>query len=555
MGLILGLYDDQKREAIVQERDSTISNRNHFVLAGSGSGKTASYVIPNMIHETECSFVVTDVKGEIFEKTAGIKEKQGYEVRVINFNDMENSDRYNPLDYVEKNVHAGTVANLFVKSKNNPDKKDIWYLSQTSLLKSLILYVRHEFPPERRNMEGILDFIQEFSPKIEEDEDLSPLDEQFLKLPKRHPARRTYELGFYMSEDRTRSSIVLSLATTIGDYVDDEVAHFTSFSDFDLKDIGTRKIALYVIIPEMDDTFEGLVNIFFTQMFSELYKVGKANGTVLPQPVQFILDEFANLGKFSSGFERFLSTCRGYGIGVSVIIQAISQLYDLYGKDRTNSILGVCAVQICLGEIDEPCAEFFSKKLDEATVKDQTGSTSKSKGAKNESSSSSDSYNYHGRKLIRPGEIMTMPKHQSLIIIKGMHPFKARKAMYFEIWKGAEKLFPRSQMDYSNQPTQEMITRFENLEKEYQKKVRSDYTSASTIQEGEGEKDVTEDATAFFFQEDGEESKTEPDNETAFDETATTTEVIKEKDSENSFKDDEEDVDDFFFEEEEDEKK
>ncbi|HCX5354396.1 TPA: type IV secretory system conjugative DNA transfer family protein, partial [Escherichia coli] len=99
----------------------------------------------------------------------------------------------------------------------------------------------------------------------------------------------------------------------IGDYVDDEVAEFTSNNDFFFEDIGTRKVALYVLIPTMDTTWEGLINLFFSQMFQELYILGDKNGAKLPVPTVFLLDEFPNLGKFEN-YETFLATCRGYRI-------------------------------------------------------------------------------------------------------------------------------------------------------------------------------------------------------------------------------------------------
>ncbi len=223
------------------------------------------------------------------------------------------------------------MANTIVASKNDPKRKDFWYNAQFSLLKALILYAVHELPPVQRNMAGVLDFLQESDPETSES-GASELDEQFLRLDKAHPARRAYELGFKKSQEKTRTNIIVSVLTTIGDFTSSSVSRFTSFSDFFLGDVGRRKIALYVIIPVLDSTWEGLINLFFNQMFQELYKVGAEHGAKLPQPVVFILDEFPNLGKFPD-YEKFLETCRGYGIGVCTKVQNITQLQEKYGRE------------------------------------------------------------------------------------------------------------------------------------------------------------------------------------------------------------------------------
>ena len=87
----------------------------------------------------------------------------------------------------------------------------------------------------------------------------------------------------------------------------------------------------------------------------------------MPVPVNFILDEFVNLGKFTN-YEEFLATCRGYGIGVSTIIQTLTQLQDKYNKEKAESILGNCSIQICMNAANNTTAKYFSDLLGKATV-------------------------------------------------------------------------------------------------------------------------------------------------------------------------------------------
>lgn len=468
-GIVLGIKDDL---ALIQPTKSTLPNRNCFVVGGPGSFKTQSFVVTNVLNERECSIVATDPKGELYEMTAKVKEAQGYEVHVINFMDMSNSDHYNPFDYVRKDREATTVANTMVAAKNDPKHKDIWYNAQLSLLKALILYSIYEMPVVKRNMSGILDFLQEFDPEQDES-GVSGLDEQFLKLSKSHPARRAYELGFKKSQEATRASIIISLLTTIGDYVDQEVADFTSNSDFFLNDVGKRKIVLYVIIPVMDDTWEGLINLFFSQMFQELYTLGAENNSKLPQPVIFLLDEFPNLGRFDN-YEKFLATCRGYGIACCTIIQNITQLQEKYGREQAESILGNCGIKLCLGNVNDTTAKYFSELAGKTTVKVQTSSKSTSKSSKNDSSSSSQNFSYAGRNLINADEILTMEPEQSILIITGKHPVKLKKAKQFELFPGITEKFRISQKDYERRIADEVLIFRETKKTEYEEYINSD---------------------------------------------------------------------------------
>lgn len=440
-GIISGVKDGN---LLIQHEDSKLPNRNYYVIGGPGSLKTQSFVLTNMVNIRDCSIVVTDPKGEVYEKTADIKRKQGYEVRVVNFKNMSASDGYNPFTYVRKNVDATTVANTIVSSKNDPKKKDIWFNAQLGLLKALILYVRSEFPPEKRNMEGILDFLQEFDPE-ENEEGVSELDNQFMKLAKRNPARRSYELGFKKSQKNTRGSIIISLLTTIGDFVDDEVSEFTKMNDFFFQDLGKKKMALYVLIPTMDSTWESLINLFFSQLFQELYLLGDNNGAKLPVPVVFLLDEFPNLGTFNK-YEEFLATCRGYRIACCTILQNHSQMIDKYGKDKADSIIGNCAIKICLGNVNNSTATYFSENMGKATVKVDTEGNSVSRG-KNGSSSSSQNMSYNQRSLMLVDEILRMDEMESIVIMGNKHPIKAKKAPQFKLFPG---LLDRSNISQQN---------------------------------------------------------------------------------------------------------
>ena len=506
-GTILGIVDKR----IVYQNNSTKPNRNIFVVGGPGSYKTQSVVITNLFNETENSIVVTDPKGELYEKTAGIKLAQGYQVHVVNFANMAHSDRYNPFDYIQRDIQAETVATKIVQSENAEGKKDVWFSTQRQLLKALILFVMNHRSPEQRNLAGVTQVLQENDVEAEEKGADSPLDTLFLDLTMSDPARRAYELGFKKAKGEMKASIIESLLATISKFVDKEVADFTSFSDFDLKEIGNAKVVLYVIIPVMDNTYESFINLFFSQLFDELYKLASDNGAKLPNPVDFILDEFVNLGKFPK-YEEFLATCRGYGIGVTTICQTLTQLQALYGKDKAESILGNHAVKICLNAANDVTAKYFSDLLGKSTVKVETGSESTSH-SKEESHSKSDSYSYTSRSLMTPDEIMRMPDTQSILIFSNQRPIKATKAFQFKLFPGADHLVELKQNDYTSEPSGSQVTKFNEANKKWEAELaKAKATRAKNDVKPEEEEDMQDELDQATKQQESVQNENEDVN-------------------------------------------
>jgi len=499
-GQILGRLNN---DYIIQPNESK-PNRNIVVIGGSGSAKTQGFVIPNVLNETENSIVVTDPKGEVYENTADFKQRQGYKVHVINFSKMKYSDRFNPLDYVTDDVEATNVATKIVDSANKDSKKDVWYYSQRSLLSALILYIINEETPEKRNMQGIVEFLQN-QDEAESDEEESGLDKAFMSLEITHPARKQYELGYKKSRGDMKGSIIVSLLTTISDYINETVGNFTSFSDFHLQSIGKQKTMLYVIIPVMNKAWEGLTNIFFSQMFDQLYELASDNHSTLPVPVNFILDEFANLGKFTN-YEEFLATCRGYGIGVTTILQSLTQLQDKYNKERAESILGNCAVQICMNAANNTTAKYFVDLLGKATVKVETEnqSSSKNTGKEGNSTSQSENESYSGRDLMTAGEVKSMPDDTEIIIFANRPPVKAKKAYQFQIFP--EPIVLLNQNEYQKQTEQQQIDNIEklkedyNAQKEQKKKEKEERLAEREAKQKEKENKEDEEAIESFLE-------------------------------------------------------
>ncbi|HGF7712444.1 TPA: type IV secretory system conjugative DNA transfer family protein, partial [Enterococcus faecium] len=309
-----------------------------------------------------------------------------------------------------------------------------------------------------------------------------------------HEAKRSYYLGFRQAQSEARPNIVISLLTTLQDFVDKEVSEFTSTNDFFFEELGTSKICLYVLISPLDRTWDGLVNLFFQQMFTELYFLGDKHNAKLPVPLVMLLDEFVNLGYFPT-YENFLATCRGYRISVSTILQSLPQGFELYGDKKFKAIIGNHAIKICLGGVEETTAEYFSRQVNDTTIKVYTGGTSESKtSAKttNRSGSKSESYNYQKRRLITEGEVINLQQEEngrkSIVLIDGK-PYMLRKTPQFELFGNLLKKHEISQQDYISSQTEFAKETIEELEKQHkQRKVQ--LASAPIFHEKKQEDDL-----------------------------------------------------------------
>lgn len=416
-GTILGLY---KKKPIIQHNKSFL-NRNICVVGGSGAGKTRSIIIPNILKNTEKSIVVIDPKGELYEKTSETKRKQGYDVRLINFKNRDISDRYNLFDYIRRDSDAFKVADSMVSNAGEGSKisKDFWNQKQIAVLQALILYVKYALPKEQQHMGSVMAIAG--LPET----DLKNLFEGF---PPDHIVYVAYATAIEQLKDKTLADVFSTMTNTLNPWLYKDVCEFTAANDFYFEDLGKKKMIVYVIMPIADNEFRPLITTFFSQMFSELYRLADLNYGKLPTGVILELDEFANIGKIPN-FEERLSTTRSLGIEVHIVLQDTSQLENRYGKDLAKEILNNCDIKLLLKTSEYETAKYFSQLAGKTTIRIKNESSSKG----NKSHSKNESNNYQGRDLITPDEIMKLKFEEALLFISGQQPMKINKAWFDKI--------------------------------------------------------------------------------------------------------------------------
>ena len=417
-----------KNKGIILAEDNYLpldkrGNVNVLVVGGSGSGKSASYSIPNA-YQMLGSYVFTDPKGELYDKTAGFLKKNGYDIKVLNLVNPENSDGYNPLMHITSNIDVDVIAHTIVKGQESEGKGSdpFWDDTAEMLLKSLIYYLLATRPPEEQNLASCAELVR----AANNNNGSNLLTELMNELPSDHPARTNYK-SIEIASDKTYSSILSTLQSKLGKFDSKEIAEVTSTNTINFEDIANHKTAVYVISSDTHTAYNFLLTIFFAQMIQQLYNYADMNGGTLKTRTYFILDEFANIGQIPD-FDKKISTSRSRGISFSVILQNLDQLEAVYEKSY-ETIMGNCDTHVFLGSNSFKTVEYFSKQLGETTIARDTRSTNRDKNFSRQGYSTSDQI--MGRALMTPDELRRMDNDLCIIFEKGLKPIKANKYYYF----------------------------------------------------------------------------------------------------------------------------
>ena len=393
-------------------------------MDGSGTGKSASYSIPNA-YQLLGSYIFTDPKGELYDTTAGYLKEHGYEIKVLNLVRPQYSDGYNPLLHINSELDVDVIANTIVKGQKteNSSSDPYWDDMAEMLLKSLIYYLIATRPPEEQNLASCAELVR----AANTNGGSNLLTDLISQLPYDHPARMNYK-SVEIASDKTYSSILSSLQSKLGKFDSKEIAELTSTDTIDFEEIGNKKTAVYVISSDTHAAYDFLLTIFFSQMIQQLYDFADQNGGKLKVPTFFILDEFANIGQIPD-FDKKISTSRSRNISFSVILQNLDQLEAVYEKSY-ETIMGNCDTHVFLGSNSFKTLEYFSKALGEKTIGRDNISVNKDR--QNWRTGKSVSDQVMARPLMTPDELRRMDINESIIFVKGIRPVKARKFYYFE---------------------------------------------------------------------------------------------------------------------------
>ena len=392
---------------------------NVLVIGGSGAAKTRSYVKPNIL-EANTNYVITDPKMEVLTATGGWLKSKGYDIRVLNLVNLEESDGYNPFRYLRDEKDVLKLVNNLIQAttpKGSHESDPFWTKAETALLQAIILMLFQEAPEYEQNFSMVMRVLEYAEVREEDDEYLSPLDLLFQAMERENPesvALRQYKV-FKQSAGKTAKSILVSAAVRLAPFNLPQIRAITDHDDMDLYTLGEKKCALYAVIPDNDSTFNFLVSLLYSQAFQTLYySADQIHHGALPRHVHFVLDEFAAMPL--PGYTRELATMRSRNISSSTIIQNMAQIKELY-KDSWETIPGNSDTILYLGGNEQSTHKYISEALGKATIDTKTHGQTKGK-----SGSYSTNFQMSGRELLTPDEVRALDNRYCILFIRGAKP-------------------------------------------------------------------------------------------------------------------------------------
>ena len=358
-----------KNEVVNNDTWVTGLNNNDVIIGPSGAGKTRGYVMPNILRMNG-SMIVVDTKGSILNKVRSRLEENGYTVLSLDFTGNTMECGYNPFDYIrhdeEKDTFSArdikTIASVLVPVETKEDP--FWSLAARQLLECLIAYVMECLPWEEQSMVSVLRLFSIMGSK--------EYNRLFFELAELNPdsyASSLFEMIKNQSRaDRMYESIRSVLAQKLSLFAEEITQRlFTNEKKIDFRKLGREKTAVFLTISDTDRSMDELVNLFYNQAFHELCDSADRDypDNRLQVPVRFFLDDFA-ANVFIPDFDKITSVIRSREISVSIILQSLSQLENMYGNAGARTILNNCDNCLYLGGQDVETARYISQKANKS---------------------------------------------------------------------------------------------------------------------------------------------------------------------------------------------
>ena len=353
---------------------------HNLVIGSTASGKTESIVQPMVktLAKAGESMIITDPKGEIYERNAEELREKGYNIVLLNFRNPQNGNCWNPLTlpyslYKDGNVDKATellddLAKNILYDESSKGQDPFWENTSADYFTGLALALIEDAKEEEINLNTINLMTTVGEEKIG---GTTIMKEYFSDKDQSSPAYINVASTLMAPAD-TKGSILSVFKQKIKLFSSKQnLSEMLSHSDFDMKDIGKKRTAVFIIIHDEKKTYHPLATIFVKQCYETLVDVAFENGGKLPFKTNFILDEFANMPPLKDA-DAMVTAARSRLIRFTFIIQNFAQLSDVYGKEKGDTIKGNCGNWIylisselsALEEISKMCGEVKSKKDD-----------------------------------------------------------------------------------------------------------------------------------------------------------------------------------------------
>lgn len=383
---VIDLYDEVTQSAgtplIYKNNQVWVDNgESHtLVIGATGSGKTQTVILPTVkiLSKKRESMIITDPKGEIYEKTSAMLRDKGYQILLLNFRDPQNGNAWNPMSLPYKMYKDGQqdkaiellddLALNILYDPSNKNADPFWEKTSADYFSGLSLGLFEDAKEEEININS----INLMSTVGEDKFGGSTYIKEYFGTKDPSGAASINASATITAPNETKGSILSVFRQKVKLFASREnLSEMLSYSDIDLESIGERPTAVFVVIQDEKKTYHSLVTILLKQIYETLISTAQKHGGVLPVRTNFLLDEFANMPPLKD-VTTMITAARSRQIRFTMIIQNFAQLDSVYGKEDAETLRGNCGNLIylvttelkALEEISKMCGEVKSKKDD-----------------------------------------------------------------------------------------------------------------------------------------------------------------------------------------------
>lgn len=365
-------------------------NDNTIVVGSSGTGKTYSFVEPNIL-QGNANYVITDSKGTILSDIGASLKAMGYDIQVLNLLNLKHSITYNPFSYFKDNLDvvkfADQVISTDLTGQINRQRSNgpFWTKAAATLIQAIIFFVREFLPKENYNMASVIKVFDIMDQKGEN------INNVFSSLGIKDPnynvsgpdlnksigemlfdyARKKNSLSLAVQNwdkvhgikaaDETWAGVVGEAGASLTQYGLSEVQNLMATNQLDFSRMLEPKSAIFILYDDSNSTKNFISNNLYAQLFSYLYNESlKYDEQKLPVKIRFFLDDFKNIT--IPDFSDYLATARSRNLSICMMLQDESQLRAKYGVE-SPSIIGNCGSYLLTGTIDLQMAKDASERF------------------------------------------------------------------------------------------------------------------------------------------------------------------------------------------------
>lgn len=451
-----------------------------MLIATTGTGKTTTYIEPSieiLAHtKTKPCMVITDPKGELFDRHAATLKRQGYKVHSIDLTDTYHSTLWNPFNDVirktekisepitqEKNKYrwGGRLYETYAQAEQEKreftvklndeiyvDLQDLiytacpveaaqdksWQQGARDLLFGMTLRMWEDvrdgyMAKEKFNFYNLWWNLTEYAKG--ECDVLKEYINECADEVSRAPGMANTVL---VSEDRTLSSYLGSVNQYLHWMADGGVAQLTSGNEVEFGLFDEEPNALFIKIPDMKEGRHGLVSLMLLQLYKALDEKGEINKALgetedkqLKRHCYFLMDEFGSLPQIRN-FDNIVKIARSLGVFLVPVLQDYAQLTKVYGEHVANTIKNNCNVKIFMGTTDDKTRGEISEACGKHRVKNVSYNENKDTGVNTSAQSVP---------LVYPSELSKLnePKNgifgNAIILAAGIHPITSHTTPFF----------------------------------------------------------------------------------------------------------------------------